>query len=145
MKKILTLFFVCIALTSQAQMHFFSTNGKDIRLKHASKAAENKIILYLNEKEVPENAERIGVLIGDYKKRDKAFEAAKSFAAQAKGDAILFVDGKDMTTSDKALNTLVGTNIKGSYNFYVYRLKKSWEMKSDQREWRLLFRIQPVF
>lgn len=131
MKKLLIIFLVCIAFTSNAQMRFFSTNGEDIRLKHASKGAENKIILYLDEKEVPENAERIGVLIGNYKKRDKAFEAAKSFAAQAKGNAIRFVDGKDMTTGDKALNTLVGTNIKGTYNFYVYRLKKEAVPEDD--------------
>lgn len=104
-------------------MTFIATNGENIKLKHASKKAENSIILYLSTEEIPDSMERIGILSGNYKKRAKAFIAAKSFAAQAKGNAILFVDGKDIKGSDKALNVLFGINIKGNYNFYVYRNK----------------------
>lgn len=113
----------CSISTTKAQMSFIATNGENIKLKHASKKEENSIVLYLSSEEIPDSVERIGILSGNYKKRAKAFIAAKSFAAQAKGNAILFVDGNDMKGGEKALNALFGTNIKGNYNFYVYRNK----------------------
>ena len=102
-----------------AQMQYIPTNGKSARLRHASPKEENAIRVYTEKSEVPANAEKIGVLVGNYRKKGKAFIAAKSFAAQAKGDAILYVDGTDSHTGN--------IHDKGTYNFNVYRLKTRLE------------------
>jgi len=78
---------------------------------------------------VPKDAERIGILIGNYRNEQKALLTAKNFAAQAGGEAILIVSATDPNTGEKVASTalliagLPGAGaFKGKYYYLVYRL-----------------------
>jgi hypothetical protein len=124
MKRILLIpAFVLAPFIAYCQMKFISTNGDNVKMKHVSNKVEQRVKLFLSAEEVPKDAERIGILVSSFKKREKAFLTAKNFAARAGGNAILFQDGKDLSAGSQVANALLGTNIKGQYYFIVYDLK----------------------
>jgi hypothetical protein len=131
----LLLVFAASHTIANAQMKFISTNGEDVKLHHVSNKVERKVILYLSPNEVPKDAERIGLIIGKYRKRDVAFITAKHFAAMADCNAIVFIDGRDLTAGEEITNTIKnliapfgGSNIKGQYIFLAYRVGKEGEV-----------------